>query len=109
MEIGIDSFAAFVTDAKGNPVGTAQDALREWLDRIQLADEKGLDVLSVGEHHRKEFLDSATSVILAAAAARTTAESRALHGDTLGVCVRCESSHGRIPQTQTELRDLHVR
>ena len=72
MEIGIDSFAAFVTDAQGNPVGTAQDALRELLDRIQLADEKGLDVFSVGEHHRKEFLDSATSVILAAAAARTT-------------------------------------
>ena len=72
MEIGIDSFAAFVTDAQGNPVGTAQDALRELLDRIQLADEKGLDVFAVGEHHRKEFLDSATSVILAAAAARTT-------------------------------------
>jgi len=72
MEIGIDSFAAFVTDAQGNPVGTAQDALRELLDRIQLADEKGLDVFAIGEHHRKEFLDSATSVILAAAAARTT-------------------------------------
>ena len=72
MEIGIDSFAAFVTDAQGNPIGTAQDALRELLDRIQLADEKGLDVFAVGEHHRKEFLDSATSVILAAAASRTT-------------------------------------
>jgi probable LLM family oxidoreductase len=72
MEIGIDSFAAFVTDAQGNPVGTAQDALRDLLDRIQLADEKGLDVFAIGEHHRKEFLDSATSVILAAAAARTT-------------------------------------
>jgi probable LLM family oxidoreductase len=72
MEIGIDSFAAFVTDAQGNPVGTAQDALQELLDRIQLADEKGLDVFAIGEHHRKEFLDSATSVILAAAASRTT-------------------------------------
>ena len=72
MEIGIDSFAAFVTDAKGNPVGTAHDALRELLDRIQLADEKGLDVFAIGEHHRKEFLDSATSVILAAAASRTS-------------------------------------
>ena len=72
MEIGIDSFAAFVTDAQGNPVGTAQDALQELLARIQLADEKGLDVFSIGEHHRKEFLDSATSVILAAAASRTT-------------------------------------
>jgi probable LLM family oxidoreductase len=72
MEIGIDSFAAFVTDAQCNPVGTAQDALQELLARIQLADEKGLDVFSIGEHHRKEFLDSATSVILAAAASRTT-------------------------------------
>jgi probable LLM family oxidoreductase len=72
MEIGIDSFAAFVTDAQGNPVGTAQDALQELLARILLADEKGLDVFAIGEHHRKEFLDSATSVILAAAASRTT-------------------------------------
>jgi probable LLM family oxidoreductase len=72
MEIGIDSFAAFVTDAQGNPVGTAQNALQELLARIQLADEKGLDVFAIGEHHRKEFLDSATSVILAAAASRTT-------------------------------------
>ena len=72
MEIGIDSFAAFVTDAQGNPVGTAQDALQELLARIQLADEKGLDLFAIGEHHRKEFLDSATSVILAAAASRTT-------------------------------------
>jgi probable LLM family oxidoreductase len=72
MEIGIDSFAAFVTDAQGNPIGTAHEALRELLDRIQLADEKGLDVFAIGEHHRKEFLDSATSVILAAAASRTS-------------------------------------
>ncbi|GAA0879464.1 LLM class flavin-dependent oxidoreductase [Algoriphagus jejuensis] len=71
MEIGIDSFAAFVTDRDGNPVGTAANAMRELLDRIKLADEKGLDVFSIGEHHRKEFLDSATSVILAAAAGMT--------------------------------------
>lgn len=71
MEIGIDSFAAFVTDAEGHPIGTAQQAMAELLDRIQLADEKGLDVFAIGEHHRKEFLDSANSVILAAAAGRT--------------------------------------
>ena len=41
MEIGIDSFAAFVTDKDGNPVGTAQNAMRELLERIKLADEKG--------------------------------------------------------------------
>lgn len=71
MEIGIDSFAAFVTDSKGNPVGRAQDAMAELLQRIKLADEKGLDVFAIGEHHRREFLDSATSVILAAAAGMT--------------------------------------
>lgn len=71
MEIGIDSFAAFVTDRDGNPVGTAENAMQELLERIKLADEKGLDVFSIGEHHRKEFLDSATSVILAAAAGMT--------------------------------------
>jgi probable LLM family oxidoreductase len=71
MEIGIDSFAAFVTDRNGNPVGKGEDAMQELLLRIKLADEKGLDVFSIGEHHRKEFLDSATSVILAAAAGMT--------------------------------------
>lgn len=71
MEIGIDSFAAYVTDSKGNPVGTAEAAMTELLARIKLADEKGLDVFGIGEHHRKEFLDSATVVILAAAAGQT--------------------------------------
>ena len=71
MEIGIDSFASFVTDREGNPVGTAEQAMHELLQRIKLADEKGLDVFAIGEHHRKEFLDSATSVILAAAAGMT--------------------------------------
>ena len=71
MEIGIDSFAAYVTDESGNPVGTAAQAMNELLQRIQLADEKGLDIFSIGEHHRKEFLDSANTVILAAAAGMT--------------------------------------
>lgn len=71
MEIGIDSFAAYVTDSKGNPVGTAESAMTELLARIKLADEQGLDVFGIGEHHRKEFLDSATVVILAAAAGQT--------------------------------------
>jgi len=67
MEIGIDSFAA--VSANSN-ISNAQ-ALNELLERIQLADEVGLDVFGIGEHHRKEFLDSAPSMILAAAASRT--------------------------------------
>jgi probable LLM family oxidoreductase len=45
--------------------------MRELLDEIAWADEVGLDVVGIGEHHREEFLDSAPAVILAAAAART--------------------------------------
>src|SRR5690606_521108 len=47
------------------------DAMEQLLDRIVIADRAGLDFFGIGEHHRKEYLDSATSVILAAAAART--------------------------------------
>ena len=43
------------------------------LEEMELADHVGLDVFGIGEHHRKEFLDSAPTVILAAAAARKAA------------------------------------
>jgi len=69
MEIGVDSFAAALDDT--GVVGTPQDRMRDLLEQIEHADEVGLDVFGVGEHHRKEFLDSAPAVILAAAAART--------------------------------------
>src|SRR5437016_4161592 len=70
MEIGIDSFAS--SDARSNdPAGSAV-ALGQLLKRIVHADEAGLDVFGIGEHHRKEFLDSAPAVILAAAAAQTS-------------------------------------
>src|SRR5712691_7355264 len=69
MEIGIDSFAARFDDVglAASPV----DRMRELLERIEQADQVGLDVFGVGEHHKREFLDSAPPVILAAAAART--------------------------------------
>src|SRR5205807_4714690 len=69
MEIGIDSFAVRFDDAglAASPV----DRMRELLERIEHADQVGLDVFGMGEHHRREFLDSAPPVILAAAASRT--------------------------------------
>jgi probable LLM family oxidoreductase len=70
MEIGVDSFVAATVDAAGRAVDPARH-LRELLEAITLADEVGLDVFGIGEHHRREFLDSAPTVILAAAAART--------------------------------------
>lgn len=71
MQMGIDSFAAAVSDPlTGKKVGPAE-RLRDLLEEIELADQVGLDVFGIGEHHRSEYLDSAPTILLAAAAART--------------------------------------
>ena len=70
MEIGIDSFAAMFSGNSTKVINDA-DALGQLLDRIVHADQAGLDIFGIGEHHRKGFLDSAPTLILAAAAART--------------------------------------
>jgi len=70
MQIGVDSFAAADLDDDGNSV-SASEHLRNLVEEIEAADRAGLDVFGVGEHHRRDFLDSAPPVILAAAASRT--------------------------------------
>ena len=71
MEIGIDSFAAVeMGDIESTPENSAR-SLDDLLVRIEHADKMGLDVFGIGEHYRKEFLDSAPHMILSAAAART--------------------------------------
>lgn len=68
MQVGIDSFAAWEnTRLSLSP----SERLRKLVEQIEFADKVGLDVFGIGEHHRKEFLDSAPTVILGAAAART--------------------------------------
>ena len=67
MEIGTFTFA----DTRQGQIG-ADQRLRDLMEEIELADEVGLDVFGVGEHHRSEFAVSAPAVVLAAAAARTT-------------------------------------
>jgi len=69
MEIGIDSFAAEMSGKSAESNNMV--SMEELLDRVQYSDEMGLQIFGIGEHHRKEFLDSAPAVILAAAAART--------------------------------------
>lgn len=71
MEIGIDSFIA--TGAYEGALNPQQniEAIEALLSKIEHADKMGLHVFGLGEHHRKEFLDEAPAVILAAAAART--------------------------------------
>jgi len=71
MEIGIHTFAsANFKDENGELISNSQ-ALEELLERIEYADKIGIDEVGIGEHHRKEFLDSAAHIILSAAAART--------------------------------------
>lgn len=67
MEIGIDSFAANPEHAGTNPT----QAINQLIERVEFADQCGLDIFGIGEHHRKEFLDSAPNMILAAAGTRT--------------------------------------
>jgi probable LLM family oxidoreductase len=69
MQIGIDSFAAAHDDA--SQAESPSVRLRNLVEEIEHADQVGLDVFGIGEHHRREFLDSAPAVILGAAAART--------------------------------------
>jgi len=71
MQIGIDSFAAIASDPATGVTLSAEHQLRDLLTEIEHADQVGLDVFGIGEHHRTEYLDSAPAIILAAAAART--------------------------------------
>ena len=71
MHLGVDSFVSTVTDPRtGHVVGPAE-RMEHLLEEIALADRVGLHSFGIGEHHRSEYYDSAPSIILAAAAART--------------------------------------
>src|SRR6266536_1948738 len=69
MQIGVDSFASDIGDT--TIVNRPAERLADLLEEIEHADQVGLYVFGIGEHHRREFLDSAPTVILGAAAART--------------------------------------
>src|ERR1700709_1147433 len=71
VELGVYTFAELTPDAAtGQTVSPAQ-RLRDLGEEIELADQVGLDVFGVGEHHRPDFAVSAPAVVLAAAAERT--------------------------------------
>jgi probable LLM family oxidoreductase len=67
MQLGVDSFVA---TAKAGPTGDVA-RVHELLEQIELADQAGLDVFGIGEHHRPDYVASAPAVLLAAAAVRT--------------------------------------
>src|SRR5438876_11587274 len=66
MELGVYTFAELTSDEI-----SPQERLRDLLEEIELADQVGLDVFGIGEHHRPDFAVSSPAVVLAAAAERT--------------------------------------
>jgi probable LLM family oxidoreductase len=71
MELGLTTFAELTPDPRTGHLRTPEQRLRDLLEEIELADQVGLDVFGVGEHHRPDFVASSPAVILAAAAQRT--------------------------------------
>ncbi len=71
MEIGIYTFGERTTDPETGQLISPGERLRRLLEEIELADQVGLDVFGVGEHHRPDYTVSAPAIVLAAAAERT--------------------------------------
>ena len=67
MELGISSFG----DVADGSAQSAAERLHDLIEEIELADQLGLDVFAIGEHHRPDFAVSAPAIVLAAAASRT--------------------------------------
>lgn len=71
FELGIYSFGEITPDPLTGAVPTARQRIRDYIEQASLADQVGLDVFALGEHHRSDFAVSATSVVLAAIAEHT--------------------------------------
>src|SRR5688572_2563220 len=71
MELGIYTFADMVPDNRSGNALNAQQRIKDLMDEVQLADQLGLDVFGVGEHHRQEYAVSSPAVVLGAAASIT--------------------------------------
>ena len=70
MELGLYTFGELTADATGRTI-SPEERIRNLVEEMELADQVGLDVFAVGEHHRPDFTVSAPAVVLAAGAART--------------------------------------
>jgi probable LLM family oxidoreductase len=70
MELGLYTFADMLPDNKSRSKNTHQ-RINDLLEEIELADQLGLDVFGIGEHHRPDYAVSSPAIILAAAAVRT--------------------------------------
>ncbi len=71
MELGITTFIERTPDPLTGNIISAHERMSNLLEEIELAEQVGLDVFAIGEHHRPDFLASSPAVILGAAAAKT--------------------------------------
>ena len=71
MEIGLYTFAELYPDPQTGQTISPALRMRNLIEEVELADQLGLDVFGIGEHHRPDLIVSAPAVVLAAAAART--------------------------------------
>ena len=74
MDVGVSTFAELTPDPETGERVSAGERLRDVVEEIVVADETGLEVYAVGEHHRPDFAASAPVVVLAAAASVTRAD-----------------------------------
>ena len=71
IELGISTFGETTKIEETGITPTHDERIRELVEEMKLADEVGLDIYAIGEHHRKDFAVSAPEIILAAGAAVT--------------------------------------
>jgi len=71
MELGISSFAELTPDTVTGKTISAHQRMMDLMEEIELADQVGLDVYALGEHHRPDFIASSPAIVLAAAAVKT--------------------------------------
>jgi probable LLM family oxidoreductase len=71
MEIGVYTFADITADPLTGKMITAHERVSNLMEEVELAEQVGLDIFAVGEHHRPDYIASSPAVILGAAAART--------------------------------------
>src|SRR5271169_3525947 len=94
MELGIYTFGDLTADPQSGRKTTAGDRMRQMLDMARLADETGLEIIGVGEHHGLGFVNSATATTIAAMAAHALAG----RGPAAGVRIGGQVAEGIDPQ-----------
>lgn len=99
MELGLCSFVENTPDPLTGAQVSGSERMRDLLEEAELADQLGLDVFAIGEHHRPDFLASAPAVVLAAIASRTRRLRLSSAVTVLARTTRSGSSRSLPPST----------